>query len=123
MHHVVCLAGEGVQYRLLFFRAERVDVTWLLAPGPPPTTSGRCSMLTQGQVATCKAGRGNLEALAGEQGRKLGDLVLAGQELDRRATQAQVDAQELARHDFAAASGLLQERTGGELIINQELGL
>lgn len=82
-----------------------------------------------GDLATAKAGRNNLEALAGEQGRKLGDLVLAGQERERHAAQAQADAQELAGNDFAAASGLLLGRTGGdpapaaESIIDQELGL
>ncbi|PNG28943.1 hypothetical protein A1395_27960 [Pseudomonas protegens] len=83
----------------------------------------------QADLVTAKAGRNNLEALAGEQGRKLGDLMLAGQERERRAAQAQADAQELAGHDFAAASGLLLGRSGGdpaqaaESIIDQELGL
>ncbi|BCQ70136.1 hypothetical protein PEQA60_41260 [Pseudomonas sp. Eqa60] len=83
----------------------------------------------QEALATAKAGRNNLEALAGEQGRKLGDLVLAGQERERHAAQAQADAQELAKHDYSAANRLLQERTGddpapaAELIIDQELGL
>lgn len=83
----------------------------------------------QEALATAKAGRNNLEALAGEQGRKLGDLVLAGQERERLAAQAQADARELAQHDYSAANRLLQERTGGdpapvaESIIDQELGL
>ncbi|UVM08878.1 hypothetical protein [Pseudomonas protegens] len=83
----------------------------------------------QADLATAKAGRNNLEALAGEQGRKLGDLVLAGQEREHRAAQAQADAKELAQHDYASANRLLQERTGGdpapaaESIIDQELGL
>ncbi|WP_265534923.1 hypothetical protein [Pseudomonas saponiphila] len=83
----------------------------------------------QAELATAEAGRNNLEALAGEQGRKLGDLVLAGQERERHAAQAQADAQELAKHDYSAANRLLQERTGGdpapaaESIIDQELGL
>ncbi|MCD9572225.1 hypothetical protein LUU94_25475 [Pseudomonas protegens] len=83
----------------------------------------------QEALATAKAGRANLEALAGEQGRKLGDLVLAGEERERRAAQAQADAKELAQHDYSVANRLLQERTGGdpapaaELIIDQELGL
>ncbi|PYY88120.1 hypothetical protein DNK59_10580 [Pseudomonas sp. TKO26] len=83
----------------------------------------------QEALATAKAGRNNLEALAGEQGRKLGDLVLAGQERERHAAQAQADAKELARHDYSAANRLLQERTGGdptlapESIIDQELDL
>lgn len=83
----------------------------------------------QADLATAKAGRDNLEALAGEQGRKLGDLMLAGRERERHAAQAQADAQELAKHDYSAANRLLQERTGGdpapaaESIIDQELGL
>lgn len=83
----------------------------------------------QVDLATAKAGRNNLEALAGEQGRKLGDLVLAGQERERHAAQAQADAKELAKHDYSVANRLLQERTGcdpapaTESIIDQELGL
>ncbi|PUA43664.1 hypothetical protein C5U62_22705 [Pseudomonas protegens] len=83
----------------------------------------------QEALATAKAGRANLEALAGEQGRRLGDLVLAGQERERHAVQAQSDARELAKHDYSAANRLLQERTGAdpapaaESIIDQELGL
>lgn len=83
----------------------------------------------QEALSTAKAGRNNLEALAGEQGRKLGDLVLAGQERERLAAQAQADANELAKHDYSTANRLLQERTGGdpdpaaESIIDQELGL
>lgn len=83
----------------------------------------------QVELATAKAGRDNLEALAGEQGRRLGDLVLAGKERERRAAQAQADANELAKQDYASANRLLQERTGGdpapvaESIIDQELGL
>ncbi|WP_246881510.1 hypothetical protein [Pseudomonas protegens] len=82
-----------------------------------------------GDLATAKTGRANLEALAGEQGRRLGDLVLAGQERERHAAQAQADAKELAQHDYSAANRLLQERTGGdpapaaETIIDHELGL
>ncbi|BAV74223.1 hypothetical protein PCAU_2014 [Pseudomonas chlororaphis subsp. aurantiaca] len=83
----------------------------------------------QDDLATTKAGRANLEELAGEQGRKLGDLVLAGQERERRAAQAQADARDLAKTDYAAANRLLQDRTGGDqctaaaAIIDQELGL
>lgn len=83
----------------------------------------------QEALATAKAGRNNLEALAGEQGRKLGELALAGKERERRAAQAQADAKELAQHDYSAANRLLQERTGGdpapaaESIIDQEFGL
>ncbi|EIM16221.1 hypothetical protein [Pseudomonas chlororaphis] len=83
----------------------------------------------QDDLATTKAGRASLEALVVEQGRKLGDLVLAGQEREQRAAQAQADARELAKTDYAAANRLLQERTGGDqcaaatAIIDQELGL
>lgn len=67
--------------------------------------------------------------MAGEQGRKLGELVLAGDERTRKAAQAVVDARELAKPDYAAANRLLQERTGGvptqaaTAIIDHELGL
>ena len=80
-------------------------------------------------LATAKLARDNLETLAGEQGRKLGELVLAGDERARQAAQAVADANELAKPDYAAANRLLQERIGGdpakaaEAIIDQELGL
>jgi len=80
-------------------------------------------------LATAKLARDNLETLAGEQGRKLGELVLAGDERARQAAQAVADAKELAKPDYAAANRLLQERIGGdpakaaEAIIDQELGL
>lgn len=80
-------------------------------------------------LATAKLARDNLETLAGEQGRKLGELVLAGDERARQAAQAVADAKELAKPDYAAANRLLQERTGGEpaqaaaAIIDLELGL
>jgi len=83
----------------------------------------------QDDLATTKAGRDHLEELAGEQGRKLGDLVLAGREREQRAAQAQADARELSRVDNAEANRLLQERTGGDQcvaatsIIDKELGL
>ncbi|MFO2465650.1 hypothetical protein OOJ96_19915 [Pseudomonas sp. 15FMM2] len=80
-------------------------------------------------MAIAKKARDNLEALAGEQGKKLGELVLAGKEREALAAQAQADARKLAKPDYAAANRLLQERAGGdptqaaELIIDQELGL
>lgn len=73
--------------------------------------------------------RDNLEALAGEQGRKLGELVLAGELRERTAALAQDKAREEAQPDYAAANRLLRERTGGdqcvaaESIIDRELGL
>lgn len=80
-------------------------------------------------LATAKLARDNLETLAGEQGRKLGELVLVGDERAKRAAQAVADAKTLAKPDYAAANLLLQERTGGDpaqaaaAIIDQELGL
>ena len=80
-------------------------------------------------LATAKLAQDNLETLAGEQGRKLGDLVLAVNERARQAAQAVADAKELAKSDYSAANRLLQESTGGDpvqaaaAIIDQELGL
>ncbi|WP_235972452.1 hypothetical protein [Pseudomonas paraversuta] len=80
-------------------------------------------------LANLKSARDNLETLVGEQGRKLGELMLAGDERARHAAQAVADAKELAKHDYAAANRLLQERTGGDpaqaaaTLIDRELGL
>lgn len=80
-------------------------------------------------LATAKQARGNLETLAGEQGRKLGELVLAGELRERNAVLAIAKAKEDAQPDYAAANKLLRERTGGDpaetaaSIIDQELGL
>lgn len=80
-------------------------------------------------LANAKSARDNLEVLAGEQGRKLGDLVQAGELREREAALAQAQAKEEAQPDYAAANRLLWERTGGDpalaasSIIDQELGL
>lgn len=80
-------------------------------------------------LANIKSARNNLEALAGEQGRKLGELVQAGELRERSAALAQAQAKEEARSDYAVADRLLWERTGGDpaqtaaSIIDQELGL
>lgn len=80
-------------------------------------------------LAKTTSARDNLEALAGEQGRKLGELVQAGQLRERNAAQAQEKAKQEAQPDYAAANQLLRERTGGDpaqaaaAIIDQELGL
>lgn len=80
-------------------------------------------------LATTKHARDNLEALTGEQGRKLGELVLAGELRKRNAALAIAKAKEDARPDYVAANKLLRERTGGDpaeaaaSIIDQELGL
>ncbi|MFJ2364788.1 hypothetical protein ACIPIN_14020 [Pseudomonas sp. NPDC087697] len=81
------------------------------------------------ELTTAKAGRDNPEALAGEQGRKLGELVRAGELRERNAALAQAQAREGAQPDYTAANRLLRERTGGDpveaaaSIIDQELGL
>ena len=80
-------------------------------------------------LANIKSARNNLEALAVEQGRKLGELVQAGELRERNAALAQAQAKDEAQPDYAAANQLLRERTGGDpaqaaaSIIDQELGL
>lgn len=80
-------------------------------------------------LANTRAARQNLEALAGEQGRKLGELVQAGDLRERNASLAQDKARQKAQPDYAAANNLLRERTGGDpaqaagAIIDKELGL
>ena len=80
-------------------------------------------------LTTAKQARGYLETLAGEQGRKLSELVLAGELRERSAAMVIAKAKEEAQPDYAAANKLLQERTGGDpaeaaaSIIDQELGL
>ncbi|MBS6039762.1 hypothetical protein [Pseudomonas sp.] len=83
----------------------------------------------QDRLAACTAGRDNLEGLAKEQGKALGDLSLAASERQARAEQALVEAQAGAQAHYAAANRLQQERTGGDQcaaatsIIDKELGL
>ncbi len=80
-------------------------------------------------LATAKQDRDNLETLTGEQGRKLGELVLAGELRERNAALAIAKAKDDAQPDYVAANKLLWERTGGDpaeaaaSIIDQELGL
>ena len=80
-------------------------------------------------LVKAKLARDNLEVLAGEQGRKLSELVAAGELRERSAAQAIAKAKEEALSDYAAANRLLQERTGGDpaeavaSIIDLELGL
>lgn len=83
----------------------------------------------QEQATTCKAARDNLAGLAVEQGKALGDLVLAASARQAAAEQAVSEAKASADLDYAAANRLQQERTGGDQcaaatsIIDQELGL
>lgn len=80
-------------------------------------------------LTNTRAARDNLESLAVEQGRKLGELVLAGELRERNAALAQEKARQEAQPDYAAANNLLRERTGGDpaqaasAIIDKELGL
>ncbi|WP_145186161.1 hypothetical protein [Pseudomonas sp. URMO17WK12:I11] len=83
----------------------------------------------QNQVASCKAARDNLAGLATEQGKALGDLVLAANTRQAAAEQAVSQARASADLDYAAANRLQQERIGGDqcaaatVIIDKELGL
>ncbi|MGY2294228.1 hypothetical protein ACW9H7_02005 [Pseudomonas yamanorum] len=84
---------------------------------------------TQTELAVAMSARDALEALAGEQGKKLGELVQAGELRARNAALAQERARQEAQPDYVAANQLLRERTGGDpaeaaaKIIDQELGL
>lgn len=80
-------------------------------------------------LVTTRSALDSLEALAVEQGRKLGELVQAGELRERNAALAQEKARQEARPDYAAVNNLLRERTGGDpaqaarAIIDKELGL
>lgn len=63
-------------------------------------------------LASATAARDNLVTLAGEQGRKRGELVKAGELRERNATLAQEKVSQEAQPDFAVANQLLRERTG-----------
>lgn len=83
----------------------------------------------QNQVASCKAARDNLAGLATEQGKALGDLVLAADARQAAADLAVSQARVRADLDYAAANRLQQERIGGDqcaaatAIIDKELSL
>lgn len=82
-----------------------------------------------GQAGQCKLARDNMEALAGEQGKALGDLQLAIRQRQAATEKAVADARASAQADYQAANRLQQERTGGDQcaaatsIIDKELGL
>lgn len=83
----------------------------------------------QDKAAQCTAARDNLAGLATEQGKAMGDLVLAASARQAAAEQAVSEAKASADLDYAAANRLQQERTGGDqcaaaiLIIDKEMGL
>lgn len=83
MSSVQKLAGLLVLVALLLAAGAGLGA-WLAAGHYRPLLDA-----AQDDLATTKAGRANLETLVVEQGRKLGDLMLAGQERERRAVQAQ----------------------------------
>jgi hypothetical protein len=117
------LIGLGLAVNLLLVVGASGGV-WLAARHYRPLLDTANS-----DLASAKFARDNLEALAGEQGRKLGELVQAGADRELSAAVAQEKAAQLAQSDFAAANQLLRERTGGDpaqaaaAIIDQELGL
>ncbi|RYY85103.1 MAG: hypothetical protein EOO15_17855 [Chitinophagaceae bacterium] len=83
----------------------------------------------QDKAAQCTAARDNLAGLAAEQGKAIGDLMLAATNRQAAAEQAVGVAKASADADYAAANRLQQERTGGDQctaatsIIDKELGL
>ncbi|MCF5725021.1 hypothetical protein [Pseudomonas syringae] len=117
------LIGLGLAVALLLLLGAGGGV-WLAAGHYRPLLD-----VANGDLVSAKAARDNLVTLTGEQGRKLGELVLAGELRERNATLAQEKASQEAQPDYAAANQILRERTGGdpaeaaEAIIDQELGL
>ena len=83
----------------------------------------------QDKAAQCAAARDNLSGLATEQGKALGDLVLAANTRQDAAKEGVNEAKASADLDYAAANRLQRERTGGEqcaaasTILDEELGL
>ncbi|WP_373870426.1 hypothetical protein [Pseudomonas qingdaonensis] len=116
---VLRLAGGG----LLILLGIVVGI-WVTAYHFRPLLDG-----AQEQSTQYKAARDNLAGLAQEQGKALGDLVLAANARQARVEQVVQEASTQAQVDYAAANRLQQERTGGDQcvaagsIIDQELGL
>lgn len=102
-----------------------------MAVGTWATTSHFRPLLDdqQDKAVQCTAARDNLAGLATEQGKALGDLVLAASTRQAAAEKAVSEAKARADLDYAAANRLQQERTGGDecsaaaSIIDTELGL
>lgn len=84
---------------------------------------------SKGKAVACVAARDNLSGLAAEQGKALGDLALAANARQAGAEKAVGEAKARTEVDYAAASRLQQERTGGDqcaastAIIDKELAL
>ncbi|MEL7937693.1 hypothetical protein [Pseudomonas delhiensis] len=80
-------------------------------------------------LTACRAARGNLEALVGDQNAAIAGLANQAEQRQANAAHAVADAQQQAGQHFAAAQRLQQERTEGdqctaaEAVIDKELGL
>ncbi|HGM7984214.1 TPA: hypothetical protein ACKQG7_001782 [Pseudomonas aeruginosa] len=80
-------------------------------------------------LVACRASRGELESAVAEQVRQVAALRLAGEQRARDAAQAVDRGRQQAAEQYAAAQGLLSQRTAGEqcaaaeVVIDQELGL
>lgn len=80
-------------------------------------------------LAACRASRGELESAVAEQVRQVAALRLADEQRARDAAQAVDRGRQQAAEQYAAAQGLLSQRTAGEqcaaaeVVIDQELGL
>ncbi|WP_370601207.1 hypothetical protein [Pseudomonas nitroreducens] len=80
-------------------------------------------------LATCRAARGNLETLVGEQNGAIASLANQAEQRQAKATQAVAAAQQQADRHYAAAERLQQEHVDGdpaavaEALIDKELGL
>ncbi|MFW4884407.1 hypothetical protein ACOAOW_11360 [Pseudomonas aeruginosa] len=83
----------------------------------------------QADLIACRAARGELESAAAEQVRQVAALRMAGEQRARDAAQAVDRGRRQAAEQYAAAQGLLSQRTAGEqcmaaeAVIDQELGL
>lgn len=117
------LIGLGLAVALLLVLGAGGGV-WLAAVHYRPLLDEANSALVGARAA-----RDNLITLTQEQGKKLGELVQAGELREQNAALAQEKASQEAQPDYAAANQLLRERTGGDpaqaaaSIIDQELGL
>ena len=80
-------------------------------------------------LAACRAARGNLETLVGDQNTAIAGLANQAQQRQAHAVQVVQQAQPAAAAEFSAGQRLQQEHTGGDpataaaSIIDQELGL
>ncbi|HHF0814365.1 TPA: hypothetical protein ACPIDV_003390 [Pseudomonas aeruginosa] len=80
-------------------------------------------------LAACRASRGELESAVAEQVRQVAALRMADEQRARDAAQAVDRGRQQAAEQYAAAQGLLSQRTAGEqcaaaeVVIDQELGL